>query len=316
MHPVIKKLRDNAGKERKRIVFPEINDDRILAAVDILNDDGIADPVLLSPDMISNENKRRYAAEYERIRRGKVSESEAMAQMDDPLYYSMMMVRCGDVDGVVAGAEYTSADVARATFRCMDVDPRCGLITSCFLMALPDDAWGEQGIYIYADCGIIPYPTAQQLAGIGLAAAYFVQDILKYDPRVAFLSYSTKGSAGGPHVDKVKEAVAMARERAPQMAIDGELQADAAILPEIARRKLKDSPVAGRANVMIFPNLDAGNICYKLTERLANARALGPLILGTVQPCSDLSRGCSPDDVVDCTAITVVKAQMREAAGR
>jgi phosphate acetyltransferase len=315
MHPVIANLRANAKKDPKRIVYPEIKDDRILAAYDIVKKEKIAEPYLLTKDLYTDKKKDEYAELLYSLKKRKYqSVDEPRKLMDDPMYFSMMMVRSGDMDGVVTGAQYTSADVARSIFRCIETDTRCGIITSCFLMALPDAKHGEQGILIYADCGLIPDPTAEQLAGIGLASAYFVQDVLKYEPRIAFLSYSTKGSAEGPRIDKVRKAVAFAKAKAPDMKLDGELQGDSALVPEVAARKLKDSPVAGKANVLIFPDLDSGNISYKLTERLAGAQALGPLILGTVQPCSDLSRGCSPDDVVDCTAITVIKGQMRGVA--
>jgi phosphate acetyltransferase len=178
-------------------------------------------------------------------------------------------------------------------------------------MSVPNCNYGEKGAFIYADCGVIPYPTSEQLALIAISSAQFAKNVLGFFPRVALLSFSTKGSAEGRWVDKIKEAVETVKSKNTGFLIDGELQADAALVPDVARRKLSGSEVAGHANVLIFPNLDAGNICYKLTQRLANARAVGPIILGTEQPCSDLSRGCDVDEVIDCTAVTVVRAQKK-----
>jgi phosphate acetyltransferase len=225
-----------------------------------------------------------------------------------------MMTRFGYADGFVAGATYTSSAVIKATLNCLEIDRALGLISSCFIMVVPDCSYGENGLFIYADCGVIPYPTSEQLASIAISTARFGREVLGMNPHVALLSFSTKGSAEGRWVDKIKEAVEIAKSKNSGFAIDGELQVDAALVPEVAKIKLGDSEVAGRANILIFPNLDAGNICYKLTQRLARARAVGPIILGTVQPCSDLSRGCDADDVIDCTAVTVIRAQMRSAA--
>ncbi|MFA5272502.1 MAG: phosphate acyltransferase, partial [Candidatus Omnitrophota bacterium] len=219
------------------------------------------------------------------------------------------MARRGYADGFVAGAQITSSAVIKASLSCLELDRSLGLISSCFIMAVPDCTYGENGVFLYADCGVIPYPTSEQLATIAISTSRFAKEILEFTPRAALLSFSTKGSAEGRWVDKIKEAVEIAKSKNSGFAIDGELQVDSALVPEVAKRKLGDSEVAGRANVLIFPNLDAGNICYKITQRLANARAVGPIILGTIQPCSDLSRGCDVDDVIDCTAITVIRAQ-------
>tara|TARA_B100000315_G_C14463459_1_gene534851 strand:+ start:92 stop:670 length:579 start_codon:yes stop_codon:yes gene_type:complete len=178
-------------------------------------------------------------------------------------------------------------------------------------MLIPDCSLGEAGTFIYADCGVIPNPSSEQLASIAISSATFAKSILSIEPKVAMLSFSSKGSSGGKYVDKIRDAVNIARSGNNKFLIDGELQADSALIPEVAARKVKDSPVAGGANILIFPNLDAGNICYKLTQRLAKARAIGPIILGTVEPCSDLSRGCNIDDIIDCTAITAIRAQKR-----
>jgi len=234
---------------------------------------------------------------------------EARELAENPLYYAAMMARRGYVEGFVAGAQLTSSAVIKAALSCLELDRSLGLISSCFLMAVPDCSYGENGVFLYADCGVIPYPTSEQLATIGITTARFAKEVLDFTPRIALLSFSTKGSAEGRWVDKIKEAVEIAKSKNSGFAIDGELQVDAALVPEVAKIKLGDSEVAGRANVLIFPNLDAGNICYKITQRLAKARELGPIILGTVQPCSDLSRGCDVEDIIDCTAIAVIRAQ-------
>lgn len=312
MHWLVERLRKIATGNPQKIVFPETQDLRIQEAVKRINEAGIAEAILIGPENMLDEKKNQYAQLLFQKRKHKYSSvDEVLPLLDNPLYYANMMVKSGDADGVVSGAKYTSGDVARATFHCLDVDPRCGLVTSCFLMVLPDETFGEKGVYIYADCGIIPYPDSEQLAGIAIASANFAREILKFEPRVACLSFSSKGSAKGESIDNVVQAVELVKQQDPTLKIDGELQVDSAIVPSVAELKVPSSDVAGKANILIFPNLDAGNISYKLTERLAKARALGPLLMGTVQPCSDLSRGCSVDDIIDCAAITVIKAQMR-----
>ncbi len=181
------------------------------------------------------------------------------------------------------------------------------IVSSCFIMVVPDCVFGDQGTFIFADCGVVPEPNARQLACIAIASAELGQKVLGFVPRIAFLSYSTKGSAKGKSIDKIQEALNNLREMEPTLLADGELQADAAIIPEVAQIKFPDSPVGGKANVLIFPNLESGNICYKIVERLGRARAMGPLLMGLKRPCSDLSRGCSAIDVVDCVAITSVR---------
>ncbi|MBU0878910.1 MAG: phosphate acetyltransferase, partial [Candidatus Omnitrophica bacterium] len=236
---------------------------------------------------------------------------EARAQMDDPLYYSAMLVKCGYADGFIAGAVFTTSSVIKAAIRCLDVDGNTGFISSCFIIVVPESCYAQRRVFVFADCAVNPYPNSEQLAIIGISSAKFAKEILQFIPRVAFLSFSTKGSADNKEVIKIKEAVKIAKSKNSDFFIDGELQADSAIVPEVAKKKLADfeSDVAGRANVLIFPNLDAGNICYKLTERLAGAKAIGPIILGTVQPCGDLSRGCSVEDIINSTAVAVVRAQ-------
>ena len=312
MATIVENLRGRAKKEPKKIIFPDASDERVIKAVSYIEKEKIAQPLLLTHDNLDPEKQEEFAnIFYERKQIKGVTFEESREVMENPLYYAAMMVRLGYADGFVAGAVSTTSNVIRAAINCLGIDRKCGLVSSCFIMSVPDCNYGEDGIFIYADCGVIPYPTSDQLALIALSVAHFSRDVFSIVPRVALLSFSTKGSAKGRWIDKVKQAVDIAHAKDDSVLIDGELQADSAIVPEVARRKVSDSDVAGRANILIFPNLDAGNICYKLTERLAKARAIGPIILGTVQPCSDLSRGCSVEDIIDCTAVTVIRAQKR-----
>jgi len=312
MGSIMTKLREQAKTAPKRIIFPESDDERVVEAVKFIEREKIAEPILLTHDNMIPERQEEFANKFferKQVRGATLEESREM--MENPLYYGAMMVRYGYADGFVAGAKYTTSSVIRAALSCLSIDRAAGIVSSCFIMEVPDCQYGANGVFVYADCGVIPYPTGEQLSGIAVTAARFAKDVLEVTPKVALLSFSTKGSAEGRWVEKIQEAVKLAQAKAPEFDIDGELQPDAALVPEVAKIKLKDSPVAGQANVLIFPNLDAGNICYKLTQRLAKARAVGPIILGTVQPCSDLSRGCSVDDVVDCAAVTVIRAQKR-----
>ena len=312
MNKILKNLREKAKSKPKKIVFPESSDERVVKAVEYIAKEGIAEPLLLTQDNIEPQRQEEFAnIFFERKRAKGVTLEEARELMENPLYYAAMMTRYGYADGFVAGAKFTTSAVVSTALSCLEIDRKSGIVSSCFVMAVPDCSYGQEGLFVYADCGVIPYPTSEQLANIAVSSARFTQDVLGIKPKVAFLSFSTKGSAQGRWVDKMKDAVEIAKSKNSGFAIDGELQADSALVPEIAARKLNESEVAGQANVLVFPNLDAGNICYKLTQRLAKARAVGPIVLGTVQPCSDLSRGCEVDDIIDCTAITVIRAQNR-----
>ena len=315
MEGIIQNLRERAKKNPKVIVFPEADDERVVEAVEYIKKEGIAKPLLLTQDNLEPEKQEEFAnLFFDRKQIKGVTFEEARELMENPLYYGTMMTRYGYADGFVAGAKFNTSSVVRTALNCLEVDKQVRIVSSCFIMAVPDCSYGEKGVFVYADCGVIPYPTSEQLANIAISSAQFARDVLEITPRVALLSFSTKGSAEGRWVDKIKEAVEIANTKSNGFLIDGELQGDSALVPEIASRKLGESQVAGRANVLIFPNLDAGNICYKLTQRLAKARAVGPIILGTKQPCSDLSRGCDVEDIVDCTAVTVIRAQKREEA--
>lgn len=306
---IIAQIRHKARLAGKRIVLPEYNDKRVVEAAKVIAREKIAEVELLTPDKVSAADKERYIAAYLDQHKSKgVPLDEVKALFEDTLYAAAMMTREGKFDGLVAGASHTTPDMARAAIRCLGIEERFICVSSCFVMAVPRCRYGEQGTFIFADCGIIPDPNARQLACIALSAAELAHKVLDITPRIAFLSYSTKGSAKTKAAEKICEALSALQEMSPNILADGELQVDAAIVPEVARIKFPDSPVGGKANVLIFPNLEAGNIGYKLVERLAGARALGPLMLGLNKPASDLSRGCSVDDIVDCAAVTAIRA--------
>jgi len=306
----IKKIRESARQDKKTVALPEFDDKRVAEAARVIEAEGLAKVLVLTPDRINPHEKERYAEQYFELKKSKGIDIDSVKKLfDDPLYYAAMLTREGKVDGFVAGASHTTADVCRAAINCVGIDDRLSIASSCFIMVVPNCAYGEEGTFIFADCGVLPEPNSRQLACIAVAAAELGQKVLGFAPRAAMLSYSTKGSAKGKSIDKIQEGLKILKEMAPDLLCDGELQVDAAIVPEVAKIKYPDSPVGGRANVLIFPNLEAGNIAYKIVERLARARALGPLLMGLKKPCSDLSRGCSVEDVVDCVAVTAIRAQ-------
>jgi phosphate acetyltransferase len=233
--------------------------------------------------------------------------------MSNLVLYGAMLTKFGVGDGFVAGASHTTADVARAGLYCLKLDRKVGVLCSSFAVEVDNKSLGAEGIFIYGDCGIIPDPVPNQLAGIAIACGELINVLFDIEPKVALLSYSTKGSAEGKSIDKVRAALQLIKERMPDLAVDGELQGDSAIVPEVASIKCKDSKVAGKANVLVFPNLDAGNICYKLTQRICGARVVGPLMMGFNHPASDLSRGCGIQEIVDAVTITAVRAQRKPA---
>lgn len=307
---IVAKIRNQARSNLKMIVLPEYEDKRVLEAAGIIEKEGIADVLLLTREKIDPAEKQRYVEEFYRLHKAKDIAPETVKKLfEDPLYYAAMMTREGKVHGLVAGASHTTPDMARAAIRCLGVDERITIASSAFLMAVPDCAFGDEGNFVFADCGIIPEPNSRQLACVALSASELAAKVLGLNPRVALLSFSTHGSAKIRSIEKVSEALSLLKEMSPGLLVDGELQVDAAIIPEVAKIKCPDSPIAGRANVLIFPGLEAGNIGYKLVQRLAKARAIGPLFMGLNKPCSDLSRGCSVEDIVDCAAVTAVRAQ-------
>jgi phosphate acetyltransferase len=303
-------LREKASSCAKTIILPEYEDARVLEAARIIEKEKIAKVILLSPDKIVPQEKERYIQEFYQLHQGKDLTIEAVEKLfEGTLYYAAMMAREGKADGLVAGASHTTPDMVRAAIRCLGVDERITFVSSCFIMVVPDCAYGDAGTFIFADCGVIPDPSPRQLACISVAASEAAAKILGLIPRVALLSFSTHGSAKVRVIEKITEALGIIREMAPALLVDGEMQVDAAIVPEVAGVKCPDSPLGGKANVLIFPDLNSGNIGYKLVQRLAKARAVGPILLGLNKPASDLSRGCEAQDIVDCAAVIAVMAK-------
>jgi phosphate acetyltransferase len=327
---VVNKITEKAVELYKRIVLPESDDPRVLQAARKIEDNKYAEVVLLGdPDEIAtrakeleinldgieilNHMEADRRPEYiqllhERRKHKDMSPADADKLLAKPVYYGGMMVGSGEVEGMVAGSICPTRDTVRSALFGVGLEDGNKTVSSCSIMNTIVEEVGVDGSLIFADTGVVPEPTVEQLADIAIAAAGACKSLLGVEPHVAMLSFSTKGSAFSPAVQKVIDATRLAQERRPEMKIDGELQLDAAILPSVAERKAKSSPVAGKANTLVFPDLSCGNIAYKLVERLGNASALGPLLLGLAKPVNDLSRGCSVDDIVLITAITAVQA--------
>lgn len=326
------KLTEVAKASKQRIVLPEGNEPRTLTAANRIISEEIAEIILIGDPIeikkmaeslgLHNIDKAtiidpadervidKYAPLLFELRKKKgISMEEARLTAANPLYLGCLMVKAGDADGQVAGAENTTGNVLRAAFQVIKTQPGIGVVSGAFIMLLPEGLnYGTDGILVFADCAVVPNPTAHELAQIAISAAHTARTIARIEPRVAILSYSTKGSAKSAEVDKVIEATQIAHEMDPELILDGELQADAAIVPSVANKKAPGSPLSGRANVLVFPNLAVGNIAYKLVQRLGNVEAVGPVLQGLAAPVNDLSRGCYPEDIYKTIIITCNQA--------
>lgn len=323
---LLDRIKENAKKQNKRIVLPEGYEERTIKAADIVIGEKIAQIILIGdPEEIkshaeklglrniskatvvnpkSHAKKDHYIDMMVEIRKSKgMTREEASRLIEDPLYLGVLMIKNGDADGEVSGADHATGDVLRPALQYVKTAPGISVVSGAFIMILPDKTFGEDGILVFADGAVSPNPTEQQLAEIAIASAHTARAIGGFEPRIAMLSFSTKGSAKNEMVDKVISATRIAHEMDPELQLDGELQADAALVASVGKSKAPGSKIAGTANVLIFPDLNAGNIAYKLVQRLAHAEAIGPILQGMAAPINDLSRGCSVNDIVSMIAI-------------
>lgn len=329
---VVKTILKRAKAKQKHIVLPEGNDIRIIEAATHIVAQSIAQITLLGEkeqilalakekslslsgieikEPAKDNQSESYAEALFEIRknRGMTLEEAQNLIKSNSIYFATMMVHLNEADGLVAGSLFATADVLRPALQIIRAEPGISCVSSCFLMEVQDKLYGDNGVVIFTDCAVIPQPSAEQLADIAIAGAKTAKDLLDMDPKVAMLSFSTKGSGKHELVDKVVKATDLVRQQRPDISIDGELQADSALVPEVANLKCPDSPVAGKANVLVFPDLQSGNIGYKLVQRLGNALAVGPILQGIAKPVNDLSRGASVEDIINMVAITCVQCK-------
>lgn len=332
MSRLIENIKAKASSDIKRIVLPEGDEKRTVEAASILKSEGIAEPVLIGDpssvkavadglgvniegieivDPLTSNKKEEYADALYELRKAKgVTREDAGELVKDPMYYGIMMIKLDEADGLVSGAVHTTGDMLRPALQIIKTKPEMKIVSSSFLMDCPNQDLGEDGLLVYSDCVVMPCPTAEELAYIAVATADTARRLCGFtEPRVAMLSFSTKGSAKHELVSKVQQAVDIAHDIAPDLLLDGEMQFDAALVPEIGASKAPGSPVAGRANILVFPDLQAGNIGYKITQRIGGAECFA-VLQGLQKPCNDLSRGCSVEDIVNTVAMTAVQAQI------
>ena len=327
----IEEVKQRAKKELKTIVLPEATDIRVLKATQTVLKEGYAKIILIGNeeeiitkakenniniegatiiDPMKSSKREEYANTLYEIRKNKgMTLEQAQELVNHPVYYGMVMVKVDEADGLVSGCAHSTADTLRPALQILKTAPGTKLVSAFFIMVVPDCKYGQNGTFIFGDCGLNENPDSEALSEIAISSSKSFKQLVGEEPKVAMLSYSTHGSAKSEQTQKVIDATNLVKEKMPDLLVDGELQLDAAIIPEVAAFKAKESPLKGEANVLIFPDLEAGNIGYKLTQRLAKAEAYGPLCQGIAKPVNDLSRGCSADDIAGVVAITAVQAQ-------
>ena len=325
----LKQITQRAKSDKKTIVLPESTDIRTIKAAAMVQEQDIANIILVGKesnikklagildiskakivDPETSDKFEDYVNTFHELRKAKgITPEKAREIMKDPIYYGVMMVKKNDADGMVSGAIHSTADTLRPALQILKTATGTKLVSAFFVMVVPDCEYGYNGTFIYADSGLVENPNADELSEIAIASAKSFKDLVQAEPKVGMLSYSTYGSAKSELTEKVIKATQLAREKAPSLILDGELQADAALVPSVGKSKAPGSIIAGQANVLVFPDLNCGNIAYKLTQRLAKAEAYGPITQGIAKPVNDLSRGCSAEDIVGVVAITAVQAQ-------
>lgn len=326
---LLERIVERAKAQKKTIILPEGEDRRTIEAAVMSVRDGVADIIMLGDENVikkeagdldltgidiinplTSDKFDTFVNQYTEMRKAKgMTEDKAREELKDSVYFGCMMLHNGMADGLVSGAVHATSDLLRPALKIIKTAPGISTVSSYFLMEFPDKNLGDNGVLIYADCGVVIDPNADELAAIAIASYGSAKSIAELDPKVAMLSFSTKGSASHPLADKVIEATKKVQELRPDILIDGELQGDAALVEAVGQKKAPGSTVAGKANVLVFPNIDAGNIAYKLTQRLAGATAVGPICQGFKKPVNDLSRGCNSDDILYAIAITVLQSE-------